>query len=329
MAPPRNHMLVAALDYAARGVPVLPLHHPIGRTRASRESGCSCRAPDCRSPGKHPFGELVPHWRADATTDHAVITDWWTRRPDANIGLATGVRFDVLDIDGPLGVAAMLRLAGGRQIASGGPLVRTGSGGWHYWMRPTGLGNPDPRDLDHVDWRGRGGYVVAPPSLHAHGTRYHFVRGPEHPLPKVPPVLRARLEPARRPPAQGATAPASAAEVGHAYAIAALAGECAQLEGTPPGRRNQRLYEASLRLYSLVAGGSLDQDVVEVRLLAAAMVCGLGDREIRATLQSAAKIAQQHPRSIPALQRSIGRPAGWKPTPAQRREQSRGQGRQR
>jgi hypothetical protein len=58
-------------------------------------------------------------------------------------------------------------------------------------------------------------------------------------------------------------------------------------------------------------------------------VCGLGDREARATLQSAAKIAQQHPRSIPALPRPIRRPAGWKLAPAQRQEQSRGQGRQR
>ena len=60
---------------------------------------------------------------------------------------------------------------------SSGPLVRTGGGGWHYYLAPTGLGNAHPADLEHVDWRGRGGYVVAPPSRHASGHPYQWVAG--------------------------------------------------------------------------------------------------------------------------------------------------------
>jgi Bifunctional DNA primase/polymerase, N-terminal len=54
-------------------------------------------------------------------------------------------------------------------------LVRTGGGGWHYYLAPTGLGNNQPRGLVHVDWRGRGGYVVALPSRHRSGQAYQFV----------------------------------------------------------------------------------------------------------------------------------------------------------
>jgi hypothetical protein len=32
----------------------------------------------------------------------------------------------------------------------------------HYLVVPTGLGNPSPRGLSHVDWRGRGGYTRRP-----------------------------------------------------------------------------------------------------------------------------------------------------------------------
>jgi hypothetical protein len=60
---------------------------------------------------------------------------------------------------------------------SSGPLVRTGGGGWHFYLAPTGLGNNRPRDLEHVDWRGRGGYVVAPPSRHASGHPYEWIPG--------------------------------------------------------------------------------------------------------------------------------------------------------
>jgi len=53
------------------------------------------------------MGSLVPHGVKDATTNRARILAWWTRHPQANIGLATGHRFDVLDVDGPAGAQAI------------------------------------------------------------------------------------------------------------------------------------------------------------------------------------------------------------------------------
>jgi hypothetical protein len=49
------------------------------------------------------LGSLVPHGLKDATCNRARILAWWTRHPQANIGLATGHRFDILDVDGPEG----------------------------------------------------------------------------------------------------------------------------------------------------------------------------------------------------------------------------------
>jgi hypothetical protein len=59
------------------------------------------------------------------------VLAWWTRHPQANIGLATGHRFDVLDVDGPAGRAVLRRWASQHNLHLDGPLVRTGSG-WHY-----------------------------------------------------------------------------------------------------------------------------------------------------------------------------------------------------
>jgi Bifunctional DNA primase/polymerase, N-terminal len=199
----------AALGYASCGFPVLPLHYPLphGDLQAlsgSRErpspaarSGCSCRDLGCGQIGKHPLGTLVPHGVKDATTNRARILAWWTRHPQANIGLATGHRFDVLDVDGLAGAQAIRTLAAEHGLASSGPLVRTGGGGWHFYLAPTGLGNVCPADLEQVDWRGRGGYVVAPPSRHASGQAYQWMTGRDLAVPpgEVPAVLLERLQP--------------------------------------------------------------------------------------------------------------------------------------
>jgi hypothetical protein len=133
----------AAVAYASRGIPVLPLHyplpHPSGRQPvpsnpqpAVARARCSCGDPDCGQPAKHPLGSLVPHGVNDATCNRARVLAWWARHPHANIGLTTGHTFDVLDVDGPAGAYAILELAATHGLQSSGPLVRTGGGGWHF-----------------------------------------------------------------------------------------------------------------------------------------------------------------------------------------------------
>jgi hypothetical protein len=277
--------------------------------------GCSCRAPDCGQVAKHPLAALVPHGVKDASCDPAVVAAWWRRFPQANIGLATGHRFDALDIDGPEGAGALRAVAARHGVVlPSGPLVRTGSGGWHLYLAPTGLGNPTPRGLTQVDWRGRGGYVVAPPSRHASGVRYRFLRDLATPLSEVPAGLRALLEPAptERPKRAGFRPSAGR---GHPYAIAALEGECRRVAATPPGsrQRNRTLYRAGLRLFGYVAGGLLDHSEVQERLLVAARASGLGEREATATIRSAATVGVAHPKGVPdqrpTRRSDSGRPA--------------------
>jgi Bifunctional DNA primase/polymerase, N-terminal len=301
----------AAVGYAARGIPVLPLHYPLshrndlqpvgGNRQPAVGVGCSCRDPGCGQPAKHPLGSLVPRGVKDATTNRARILAWWTRHPQANIGLATGHAFDVLDVDGPAGAQAIRELAATHDLQSSGPLVRTGGGGWHFYLTPTGLGNASPQGLEHVDWRGRGGYVVAPPSRHASGHLYQWAAGRDldtAPGP-VPAVLWERLKPRQRQrPTRPVQLPAVADGSDHRYARVALAEELARVAAAPVGQRNRQLWESTRNLYNLVATGALNQPEVHRGLLAAAERCGLlGDepRQTHRTLASGRQVGLAHP----------------------------------
>jgi hypothetical protein len=329
MSRPNLRLRDAALGYASRGIPVLPLHHPLPHHRDLQaltddqqlpspavRTSCSCRDPGCGQPAKHPLGSLVPHGLKDATTNRARVLAWWTQQPQANIGLATGRLFDVLDVDGPAGEHAIRQLAAAHGLASSGPLVRTGGGGWHFYLAPTGLGNVHPRGLEYVDWRGRGGYVVAPPSRHASGHPYQWAAGRDldTSIGKVPMVLLERLE--HRAP-QRSAAPVELLVVGDGpggrYARAALAEELARVAAASVGQRNHQLWESTRNLYNLVATGALDHREVYQGLLAAAERCGLRaeePRQTRRTLASGRQVGLAHP----------GRPA--QPTSPERRHAS-------
>ena len=78
----------AAVGYASRGIPVLPLHYPIIRPQTlgplpagqpGWSTGCSCRDPACAQVGKHPLGALVPHGLTEATTNRARVLAWGNR----------------------------------------------------------------------------------------------------------------------------------------------------------------------------------------------------------------------------------------------------------
>jgi hypothetical protein len=314
MSRPSWQLRDAALGYTSRGIPVLPLHYPLphhGDLRALNDDRqlpgpaeavrCSCRDPGCGQVGKHPLGSLVPHGVKDATTNRARILAWWTQQPQANIGLATGHLFDVLDVDGPAGERAIGQLAAAHGLASSGPLVRTGGGGWHFYLAPTGLGNNRPIGLAHVDWRGRGGYVVAPPSRHASGHPYQWLAGRDlhTPAGPVPTVLLQRLQPRQlQRPTGPVQLPTAADGSGEPYARAALAQELARVAAAPVGQRNQQLWESTRNLYNLVATGALIEREVQQGLLAAADRCGLlaeEPRQTRRTLTSGRQVGLAHP----------------------------------
>ena len=259
---------------------------------------CSCpRGPACDRPAKHP---LVRHGVKQATTDPKIIGRWWRRWPAANLGLATGIIFDALDIDGAAGLAALRQVAEAAGLRLPGPLVATGGGGWHVWFRPTGLGNRPPRGLTHVDWRGRGGAVLAPPSRHISGRAYHWLRGLDQaPLPEVPAALRARLDP-DPPTTTRLGAPAGPNTPGHPYGRTVLAAELAALGRATPGQRNHTLNRTAFKVYRYVASGILTDDEVTAAFTTAALAIGLDPAEVGRTLASARAAGLANPRTLSA-----------------------------
>jgi hypothetical protein len=118
-------------------------------------------------------GTKVPiprHGLKEATVDQDQIREWWRKHPRANIAVATGVQFFVLDRDPRHGgcetLQHLINLHGGL-----GDTVQQVTGGHpdgHHWF----FGMPEnfvPRSGElgeGLDVKGLGGYVLLPPSVH-------------------------------------------------------------------------------------------------------------------------------------------------------------------
>lgn len=199
MTPRQLELLHAALRYAERRWAVFPIFEIL------EDLGCACGKPDCSSPGKHP---RTPHGLKDASTDPDVIRHWWGKRwPGASIAIRTGAAsgLDVVDVDPKKGGEDSLSAL----VQERGPLpvtveALTGGGGRHLLFA---------HDPDHdpafgvgtdvfgpgLDARGEGGYIVAPPSLHACGRPYAWnvdAHPDEVPLAQAPEWLLAFFAPA-------------------------------------------------------------------------------------------------------------------------------------
>lgn len=111
----------------------------------------------------------------DATNDPDMVNKWWSGNPQANIGIATGHLVDVIDIDGPIGQRSRLdHWDMLEQLPCLGKVSTPRPGGMHIYVTAApGRGNKAGL-LPGVDYRGTGGYVVAPPSTNEQG-RYLWI----------------------------------------------------------------------------------------------------------------------------------------------------------
>ncbi|MDI3462106.1 MAG: hypothetical protein OJF50_000927 [Nitrospira sp.] len=161
-----SEILSAALTYAGRGWPVIPLA------------------------GKIP---IMKEWNNRASTNPEQIRIWWTKKPSANVGIATGKSscLLVLDVDPDKGGDESLRVLEARYK----PLpqtveVLTGKGGRHIYFQHPGhpIANSAGKIGSGLDIRADGGQVVAPPSVHPETGRSYEWETAHHPndIPPAP-----------------------------------------------------------------------------------------------------------------------------------------------
>jgi hypothetical protein len=125
-----------------------------------------------------------------STADSAVIGQWWEARPEANVILATGRVFDVLDVPAVIGATALARMA--EAGVETGPVAADGAERMHFYVSTRGA--PDHEDewwscgLDAspdltgaaavLRWHCRDSYVLAAPSRHGTGQDVRWIRVP-------------------------------------------------------------------------------------------------------------------------------------------------------
>jgi hypothetical protein len=132
--------------------------------------------------GKEP---LTPHGVKDASADERTILHWWDKWPDANLGVATGAPGPtVLDIDDMARAAFLLPTLRNDDT----PESATARGEHLFYAgNPTGTVS-----LGYGELRGRGSYVIVPPSIHPSGKEYVWLNAPHsRRLPPVPQALVA------------------------------------------------------------------------------------------------------------------------------------------
>lgn len=114
-----------------------------------------------RPGGKAP---ATTHGLHDASTDAEVIRDWWTATPLANIGLRTGLTYDVIDVDVPDGYLSLNELKAADLVPPILGRVVTARNGMHLYIAADPEAGNWAGKFPGIDYRGINGYVVAPPS---------------------------------------------------------------------------------------------------------------------------------------------------------------------
>ena len=228
-----NFLLNAALVYAMSGKPVFP----------------------CRAKDKAP---LVNGGFKAATDDTEQLRLWWSKWPDALIGMPTGkaTGIFVLDVDSDpeRGIDGEHSLSA--LVAQYGELpetktIRTRRGGRHlYFLMEPGIGNSAGKYGIGLDARGEGGYVIVPPS-----PGYTLIHDAD--AAKAPEWLIALLRNRKyeAPPRQVKELPSNCG--GTPYGKAAIVGLVDHMRVAIDGNWNDTLNAVAFRFGQLVAVNEL------------------------------------------------------------------------
>lgn len=284
--------LEVALDYAAQGWPVFPCRH-VDEEVIDTNTG----EIEVRAKAKAP---LTHNGFKSATADRQAVTAFWSRFPNAMIGIPTGepIGAFVVDIDVKAEVNGFEWLR--EMEAKHGRLpdtltANTASGGQHIYFRYVeGVRNRGALGPG-VDLRGQGGYVVAPGSVMKDGRRYTWTNDEE--IAEAPAWL---LDLVVRKPSDNATPTTYTPYTGSnsAYVDAAVEEELSELAATPQGHRNNALNDAAFALGQFVGAGALSRADAEASLHAIYSQWS-NIRLSQSTAKRGLDAGQQQPRGIP------------------------------
>lgn len=146
-----TQLLNAALEYLDAGYSIIP----VGQD-------------------KKPLISWIEFQKRQATREE--VKEWWTRHPEANIGMVTGSISGIcaVDNDDPNSKHQLLKTID--EFAQP-PVSMTPRGGNHMIF---GMPEKEVRNtvnfMEKVDFRGEGGYIVVPPSTNGNGKGYIWKR---------------------------------------------------------------------------------------------------------------------------------------------------------
>ncbi|WP_240351527.1 bifunctional DNA primase/polymerase [Streptomyces olivoreticuli] len=181
-------------------------------------------------------------------------------------------------------------------------IVRTPSGGFHYWFRaPAGTAwRPQAGALGwQLDVRAGSSYAVAPGTVTRDGA--YTALGDCRAVTELPVWLARDLERTGhrvRPERPRVALPWRSRSVGSGYVAAAVESELRAVAEAQPGTRNATLNRAAFSLGTLCAVGRLEHDQLADVLRDAAQHAGLPEREADAAIRSGLSAGERHPRTL-------------------------------
>jgi hypothetical protein len=251
-----------ALALARRGLPVFP----------------------CRCVDKRP---LTDNGFKDASTDPEQVRRWWTQWPRAYIGVPTGDKFVVIDLDLQHDEALTWYEHNRARL----PLTRTHvtkSGGRHLLFKPAaGVGCSTSKLGPHIDTRGSGGYIIWWPACGLDVMHRDALAG-------VPGWIIEAL--GRATPSNVVPFPKQTYYVARTAvrSNACVQGLIATVASSQVGQRNAILFWAACRISEMITARELDKYAGATAYAAianAALHIGLSKTEIERTIESAARSA--------------------------------------
>lgn len=155
-----NLFLQAALDYARRGWPIVPV----------------------KARDKKPW---LASWQNEASADPATIASWWEQQPESNVGILLGPRSGLIDVecDSEKAENELCKLLGDTAPVVPTFVAKRGKHRLFRWSAAIPFPEQSVFKFGAIEFRtgsnGKGAQSLFPPSTHPSGIAYRWLVEPE------------------------------------------------------------------------------------------------------------------------------------------------------